>query len=150
MDKLLAPCTIKYKAEAVCCFRFKNSKWQVKLISWEVKRGEVQSNSPSTQHQLCIHCSKDIPCRANSSGATCPNNCIFPLDCSGATHRKMALEPWQKNKGYFCSKQKGAQIMNSWTEIRLPAEGTKPHSLPALSLTTAAISKPHRMRKGER
>lgn len=39
--------------------------------------------------------------------------------------------------------------MNLWTENKLPAEGKNPHSLPALSLTTVAISKPHREKRGK-
>lgn len=108
MDEMLTPLTIKYKAGAVYGFRFKNSKWQVKCISWLVRWREVLSSTPSNHWVLS---SKGISCRANSHGVTCPNNCIFPLDSSGPSHSR-------KIKPTFGCKEKAAQIMNPWTEIR--------------------------------
>lgn len=65
--QLLPPRTVGYKAGAVYCFECKNEKLQVKLISWEGKRREIQSNSSSTKHWLCVYHSKDLSHVANCS-----------------------------------------------------------------------------------
>lgn len=116
---LLALLSTRQEPFIVSDLRIQNGK-----SNWFPETWEIQSNSPSTQHQLCIHHSKDIARRANSCGVTCPNNYMFPLDSSGATHSR-------KISSTFVASKKKLRSWTSWTEIRLPAEGTKPHSLPS-------------------